>query len=147
MLPHLPRTTSLRLGAWAPDPRFIRGRGAVMHKWIVVCLVGAGAVVVARKTDLGSYAGTVWSRVRQETRRQIPTRFEIERARHELAGLEREITNQIRPLAEHKAALAQLDKDIAQTEGNIERRRETLLHLTQALEKKPASVTIGERDV
>lgn len=118
-----------------------------MHKWIVVCLVGAGAVVVAKKTDVGSYAGTVWSRVRQETRRQIPTRFEIERARHELAGLEREITGQVRPLAEHKAALAQLEKDIAQTESSIEKRRESLLRLTQALEKNPTSVTIGEREV
>ena len=74
-----------------------------MHKWIVCCLLGVGAVALAKRTDVGSYAGTLWSQVTSETKRQIPTRFEIDRARHELAQPRQDIAGMIRPLAEHKA--------------------------------------------
>ena len=100
-------------------------KGCAMHKWVIIVLLGTGAVALAKRTEFGSYAGTLWSKVRTETKLKIPTRFEIERARHELAGLDRDIAAMIRPLAEHKAALAQMDKDLEQTQANLEGRRQS----------------------
>ena len=65
-------------------------------------IVGVG-VFLARKTSL-SYAGTLWSQVKTETKNHVPTRFEIQRVRHELAQLDNDIGGMIRPIAEYKQA-------------------------------------------
>src|SRR5438876_10753459 len=114
-----------------------------MHKWIVVGALAVGACVLAKKTSFLSYAGTLWSQVKSEAKEQVPTRFEIERARHEIAQLDQDIVAQIRPLAEHKAAIARLDKEIDQTRTSLADRRESLLRLTRELEANPTSVAVG----
>ncbi len=118
-----------------------------MHKGFVVLAAITGLWVVNKTTNLGSYAGTLWSEARSETKKHISTKFEIQRARHEIAQLDKDISGAIRPIAEYKAALQQLDKDIRQGQTNVVDRREALLRLTHDLEAKPATVTIGGRVV
>ncbi|MCS7046320.1 MAG: hypothetical protein NZO58_08190, partial [Gemmataceae bacterium] len=65
--------------------------------WVLV-IVTAGAFL-AKKTNVWSYAGTLWSQVKTETKRQIPTRFEIQRVRHELAQLDGDIARMATPIA------------------------------------------------
>jgi chromosome segregation ATPase len=117
----------------------------MMHKGLVVAAVAAGLWVAAKTTHFGSYAGTLWTQIRSEGKKQISTKFEIERARHEIAQLDKDITGAIRPIAEYKAALQQLDKDIRQGQSNLSDRREALLHLTHELESKPPFVMVSGR--
>jgi len=119
----------------------------MMHKGFVIAAAAAGLWVAAKTTHLGSYAGTLWSQVRSEGKRQISTKFEIQRARHEVAQLDKDISGMIRPIAEYKAALQQLEKDIHQGQTNITDRRETLLRLTRELESKPTIVTVSGRPI
>ena len=63
-----------------------------MHKWIVAGVLVAGTCLLVKKTSFLSYAGTLWSQVATQAKNQIPTRFEIERARHEIAQLDKDIT-------------------------------------------------------
>ena len=116
-----------------------------MHKWIVAGLLVAGTCVLVKKTSFVSYAGTLWSQVATEAKNQIPTRFEIERARHEIAQLDKDITAMIRPLAEHKAEVARLDKDIAQLQTNLDSRREKLLKATSEIENSATAARDGTR--
>jgi chromosome segregation ATPase len=116
-----------------------------MHKGLVIAAAAAGLWVAAKTTHLGSYAGTLWSQVRSEGKRQISTKFEIQRARHEIAQLDKDIAGMIRPIAEYKAALQQLDKDIRQSHTHLAERRDGLLRLTRDLESNPASVTVAGR--
>jgi chromosome segregation ATPase len=119
----------------------------MLHKGLVVAAAAAGLWVAAKTTHVGSYAGTLWSQVRSEGKRQISTKFEIQRARHEVAQLDKDISGMIRPIAEYKAALQQLDKDIRQGQANIYDRRDTLLRLTRELESKPAFVNVAGRQI
>lgn len=117
----------------------------MMHKGLVVAAVAMGIWAASKTTNLGSYAGTLWSQVRTETKRHISTKFEIERARHEVAQLDKDIAGMIRPIAEYKAALQQLEKDVRVGQGNLDERRSTLLRLTRDLEGAASSVSIHGR--
>jgi hypothetical protein len=52
-------------------------------------IVGAG-VFLAQKTSFWSYAGTLWSQVKTETKNHVPTRFEIQRVRRVRLKLQRD---------------------------------------------------------
>lgn len=119
----------------------------MLHKGFVLCAAAAGLWVTAKTTNFGSYAGTLWSQARSEAKRHISTKFEIERARHEVTQLDKDVSGMIRPIAEYKAALLQLDKDIRRGETNIDERREALLRLTRELEKSPTTLTLAGRAV
>lgn len=118
-----------------------------MHKWVATALVLGGAAFVAKKTDFVSYAGTLWSKAHTQAKNSVPTGFEIDRARHEIAQLERDVAGMVRPLAEHKAALGQLERQVAETRTNLDTRRAALLAVSRELETKPASVNVGGRTV
>ncbi len=106
-----------------------------MKKWLIVGILGAVAlVVVLKKTNVCSYAGTLMSQVSNEAKNQVPTKFELERIRNEIAGLDGDISQMIRPIAEYKAAIERLRKDIARSEKNIDERKKTLLTVIEDLE-------------
>src|SRR5262245_54195544 len=89
-----------------------RGKGCMMmHKGLIVLAAAAGIWAVTKTTHLGSYAGTLWSQAKAQVKRQVPTKFEIDRARHEIHQLDKDIAGAIRPIVEFKAAVQQLDKD------------------------------------
>lgn len=102
-------------------------------------IVGLG-VFLAKKTSLLSYAGTLWSQVKTETKANIPTRFEIQRARHELAQLDDDIAAMIRPIAEYKAAVAGLQKDIAKGQAALDEQKPLLLTMAKDLDGSPSVV-------
>ncbi|MCI0683983.1 MAG: hypothetical protein L0Y71_17890 [Gemmataceae bacterium] len=102
-------------------------------------IVGVG-LFLAKKTSFWSYAGTLWSQVKTETKNSIPTRFEIERVRHELSQLDNDIGLMIRPIAEYKAAVGALQKDIARTEAALDEQKPVLLTMAKDLESNPTVV-------
>jgi septation ring formation regulator EzrA len=102
--------------------------------------IGIGVVVllaalfVLKKTNVLSYAGTLWCQVREETKRQVPTKFEIDRVRHELAGMDGDISKMLRPIAEHIAAINRLKKDLKCTRARLADQKDSILTMTKDLE-------------
>src|SRR5438552_2529661 len=114
-----------------------------MRKVIPVLLLLAAGVLVFKKTSVASYTGTLWSQVKKETKDQVPTRFEIERARHEIGNLDGDISNMIRPIAEYMAAINRLKKDIQTTQTALTQQKTSLLAMTRDLEGDPTFVEYG----
>src|SRR5687767_5057054 len=106
---------------------------------VVLLLVGAGVFLV-KKTSLVSYAGTLWCQVTKQSKEAIPTKFELDRVRHEISKMEGDISNMIRPIAEHMAAINKLKKDIQITRGQLTQQKEALLTMTNDLAKNPQYV-------
>ncbi|HWY86675.1 MAG TPA: hypothetical protein VNX28_08120 [Gemmataceae bacterium] len=108
-----------------------------MKKLLVTVLLVGACVYFVKKSAIGSYAGTVWSHVRTETKNAVPTRFEIDRVRHEIANLDDDIAGMIRPIAEYKATIVHLKKDIGQVESTLDGQKGVLLSMTRDLESNP----------
>jgi len=106
-----------------------------MKKLILIGLIGAVAVVaVAKKTNAWSYTTTMVAQVEKGAKEQIPTKFELERIRQEISGLDGDINQMIRPIAEYRVAIDRMRKDITKTQGNIEERKKTLLAVVEDLQ-------------
>ena len=103
---------------------------------VIVLMVGAGFYFM-RRSAMCSYASTLWSQVRTETKNAVPTRFEISRARHEIANLDDDIGGMIRPIAEYKATIASLKKEIDRSETALGVHKAVLLSMTNVLEGSP----------
>jgi chromosome segregation ATPase len=106
-----------------------------MKKYLIIGLVSAVALtVIAKKTNLFSYASTLYTSVQKDAQDQIPTKFELERIRNEIANLDGDVSNMIRPIAEYKAEIQRLRKDITKNEGDIEEKKKGLLAVVEKLE-------------
>ena len=114
-----------------------------MKKYIAVLLILVIGVYVGKKTILASYVGTLWAQTKKDAREQVPTRFEIERARHEIGNLDGDAGNMIRPIAEYMADIARLKKDIQATQVSLDEQRPALLIMTKDLEDNPSFVAYG----
>jgi len=109
-----------------------------MKKALIVGMIGAVALVfVAKKTSMLSYVGTCVSQAQQEAQNQIPTKFEIDRIRHEIANLDSDVLQMIRPVAEHRADIEMIRRDITRGTANIEEQKRKLLAVAQDLEANP----------
>jgi chromosome segregation ATPase len=114
-----------------------------MKKLHVTVLVVGACFYFVKKSSLFSYASTLWSQVKAETKNAVPTRFEIDRVRHEIANLDGDIAGMIRPIAEYKATITRLKKDIAQSEQALDEQKGVLLSMTKDLEGNPTFVEYG----
>lgn len=115
-----------------------------MKKMLIAGMIGAVALVfVAKKTNVCSYATTAWTQVETTTKDQIPTKFELDRIRNEVAALDGDINQMIRPIAEYRVAIERMKKDIAKTETNIAEQKKKLLTVVEDLQAKRKFVING----
>jgi chromosome segregation ATPase len=108
-----------------------------MKKLLVTVVVIGACLYFVKKSSMCSYAGTLWSHVKTETKNAVPTRFELDRVRHEIANLDDDMGAMIRPIAEYKAAIVRLKKDIARAEKCLDGQKSVLLTMTKDLEGNP----------
>lgn len=102
-----------------------------MKKSIALLAAGTLALVVlAKTTNIGSYAGTLWSKTKESIKDSVPTEFDIDRIDREIANLDQKLDQMIRPVAEHKVAVDRLRKDIVQREAKLKEQKEVLLAAT-----------------
>jgi len=107
-----------------------------MKKTITLLVAGAiGLVVLAKTTHMWSYATTAWTQARHEAKKSVPTKFEIERIRNEIASLDNDVNQMIYPVAEYKVAIDRLRKEIDKSETNVDEQRKVLLAVTEDLKK------------
>ena len=115
----------------------------MIRKSVIGLLLLAGCFYLVKKTSLVSYAGTLWCQVQKETKNQVPTKFEIDRVRHELAGMDGDISKMLRPIAEHMAAVDRLKKEIRTARANLAEQKTSILTMTKDLEGNPTVLTYG----
>jgi len=114
-----------------------------MKKLLLIGVIVVGGLFLLRKTSLCSYIGTAWSSVRQETKNQVPTKFELDRIRHEISHMDSDIKGMLSPIAENMAAVKRLNRDIEATRARLGEQKSTLLTMTQDLESNPRFITYG----
>lgn len=114
-----------------------------MKKLLIVGMIGAVALVaLAKQTHVFSYASTAFSSVATATKNQIPTKFELERVRQEIAGLDGDINQMVKPIAEYKVVIEKMRKDIAKAESNIADKKKVLLETVEDLQGDPKHLVI-----
>jgi chromosome segregation ATPase len=117
-----------------------------MKKALVIGLIGAIAlVIVAKKTNVCSYASTLVSQVERDAKKQIPTKFEIERIRNEIANLDADVSQMIRPIAEYKADIEKLRKEISQTQRDLEKKNADLIVVVDKIQDVQGMVVLAGR--
>jgi hypothetical protein len=118
----------------------------VFKKALIVGLIVVGGVFLIKKTSLLSYAGTLWCKARQEAKNQVPTKFELDRIRHEIAQMDSDIKGMLSPIAENMAAVKRLGRDVETTRNRLADQKSTLLTMTRDLESNPQFVVYaGEK--
>jgi chromosome segregation ATPase len=106
-----------------------------MKKLLIVGMIGAVALfVIAKKTHTFSYVSTLCSSITRDASESIPTKFELERIRNEIANLDSDVGNMIRPIAEYKADVERLRKEIAKNTATMEERKKDLLAVVERLD-------------
>jgi septal ring factor EnvC (AmiA/AmiB activator) len=113
------------------------------RKLIVTGLVLLGGLWLAKKTSLCSYASVLWARVKADAKEQVPTQVELERVRLEIAGMDKDVSNMLRPIAEQMATINRLKKDIQTSQARLAEQKALLLTITKDLEGNPAMVEYG----
>lgn len=104
-----------------------------------------GALLVAgfwvvKHTSLISYAKVLWAQVKSDAKNSVPTGIELDRARIEIAAMDRDISNMLRPIAEQMATIKKLKKDIDATRARLDDQKGVLLTMTKDLEGDPTTI-------
>jgi chromosome segregation ATPase len=107
---------------------------SMVKKAILGAALGAGALYLVFGTSAPSYVRTAFHRVRHNAKDAVPVRFEIDRAREEIANLEPAIKDNIEALARAEVDVEYLDREIATTRANLENEKKAMLALRQGLE-------------
>lgn len=101
------------------------------------------ALVVAFKNS--HWARSFVKDCRHAVTERVPASWTFDQVRREIANLDREIENRIRPLASDMVDIEDLQKDIKSRQAKLATAREELLTLTRTLEKGEQPVISGER--
>lgn len=117
-----------------------------MKKYLIIGLVGLVALfVVGKKTNVFSYASTLVASVEAGAKDQVPTKFELERIRHEIKNLDGDISQMVRPIAEHRVVVEKMRKDIAKSQANIDEQKKKYLEIIEELEAGKKNFTVAGR--
>jgi len=109
-----------------------------MKKALILGLIGAIAlVVVAKKTNVCSYVTTFAHQVERDAQAQVPTKFEIDRIRAEIASMDSDVTQMIRPVAEYRADIEMLRRDIVKGNAKVDEQKKNLLAIAEELQANP----------
>jgi len=109
-------------------------------KIIVGAVILLAAAWVVKKTQVCSYAKTIFQNGAQQVRGQIPRELELARIENEIGQLDNDYRKQLRTIAEKMTAIKKLNQDIANTEVSRKERADSLVALTQAIEGKKTPI-------
>ncbi len=119
-----------------------------MKKTLALVAIGViGLAVLAKTTNVSSYVSTLWSQARVAAKQSVPTKFEIDRIRNDIASLDQDLDRMIRPIAEHKVNVEKLRKDVVRDEEKLAEQKKVLLDATAAVKaaKKGDTLIYGAK--
>jgi predicted nucleic acid-binding Zn-ribbon protein len=96
---------------------------SLVKKGLLGAALGAGALYLAFGTSATSYVKTAFCRVRQSAKAAVDPRFEIERARQEIASLKPAFEQNKEELARAEVAAEDLEKDIVVVQASLEQKK------------------------
>ncbi len=105
-----------------------------MKKLLLVGVLIVGALWVCKRTNVCSYASTLWAKGQRAMKNQVPRQFELDRIRHEIDKLDADVQAMVGPVAEKQAAMKRLQREITTARENHQRMRQELLALTEKVE-------------
>src|ERR1700722_2116496 len=110
----------------------VLAKGSTMKKLRVIGLIGAVALfAIAKQTSVFSYVKTGVAQLESDVKGQIPTKFELDRIRNEIAALDGDVGQMIKPIAEYKAVIEKMRRDIVKTQANIDEQKKNMLPIVE----------------
>lgn len=111
----------------------------------IVALVVVAGLFLLNKTDLGSYAGTAWKKIRTSTKGAVPPEFEIERLKNEIAQLVPDMKRNVKVVADEMVAVERLRSEVAETRTELAKKKDYVLAMKSELEKNKNATTVSFR--
>jgi hypothetical protein len=105
-----------------------------MKKILVVGVLILGGLWVCKKTNLCSYASTLWAKGQRAVKGQVPRQFELDRIRNEVEKLDNDVRAMLGPIAEKQAGVNRLERQLKTARVEHKRMRESLIALTQKVD-------------
>jgi chromosome segregation ATPase len=115
-----------------------------MKKLLVIGLLVVGGLWVCKKTNLCSYASTLWAKGTRAVKGQVPRQFELDRIRNEIDKLDADVRALLGPIAEKQAANKRLERDIDVAKANREKMRAELLSLTRQVDAGTQEIRLDD---
>jgi len=106
----------------------------VIKKAVLGTALGAGTLFMVFGTSAPSYIKTAFCKVRQTAKDSIDPRFEIERARQEIASLQPAFDQNKVTLAKAEVAAEQLQREIGEVQASLEHQRTTITTMRDKLQ-------------
>jgi chromosome segregation ATPase len=99
---------------------------SLVKKGLLGAALGAGALYLAFGTSAPSYVKTAFCKFRQTAKESIDPRFEIERARTEIASLQPAFEQNKETLARAEVAAERLEKEIGEVQASLDHQKATI---------------------
>jgi chromosome segregation ATPase len=96
---------------------------SLVKKGLLGAALGAGALYLAFGTSAPSYVKTAFCKFRQTAKESIDPRFEIERARNEIASLQPAFEQNKETLARAEVAAERLQKEIGEVQASLDQKK------------------------
>jgi chromosome segregation ATPase len=102
------------------------------------------ALVVIRKTELGTLLQVWWNDARSDWKKQIPPEKRIQMLKVEIAKINDDISRAVTHLATLKTDREELSRSVENLRGKVADRKKTLKAMVEALENGNTYVSAGE---
>jgi hypothetical protein len=119
---------------------------AMLKKMFLAGIVGTALLAVTCGRDAYSYLATSWGWARQSVRDQIPTTFELQRARQMIDQLEPEVRRSMRLVAREEIEIERLQGRIVELQSQQTTERENLQKLSSDLQSGHTRFVYAGRD-
>jgi len=117
-----------------------------MKKILVVGLLVVGGLWACKKTNLCSYASTLWSKGQRAVKNQVPRQFELDRIHNEVEKLDNDVRAMLGPIAEKQAAVKRLQREVENARASRDKMREGLLSLTKQVEAGTERISWNDQE-
>jgi len=100
---------------------------SLVKKGLLGAALGVGALYLAFGTSAPSYVKTAFGKFRQSAKDSIDPRFEIDRARNEIASLQPAFEQNKETLARAEVHVARLQKEIGEVQASLDQQKTTIM--------------------
>jgi chromosome segregation ATPase len=106
---------------------------SLVKKGLLGAALGAGALYLAFGTSATSYVKTAFCNFRQTAKESVDPRFEIERARTEIASLQPAFEQNKETLARAEVAAEQLQAEIGEVQARLDKKKDAITKMAAQL--------------